>query len=171
MVPSPLPEKEPLAAAARPKRKASHNLDNTLLPNSNLDPTNSSRLSKRKKSPSPLEKITNEQQRRLIDKSLDCINSLFSLVNNAVSARESLDWLDANPKARNVLMVVSSNRLPAYTTQEVLHAHVGPHTQDGFLPDRQQHGTNAAKELKFIPILGGSAVQINGRPIPRLRDG
>ena len=65
-----------------------------------------------------MEKITNEQQRRLIDKSLDCINSLFSLVNNAVSARESLDWLDANPKARNVLMVVSPNRLPAYTPRK-----------------------------------------------------
>ena len=164
MVPSPLPEKEPLAAAARPKRKASHNPDNTLLPNSDLDPTNSCRVSKRKKAPSALEKITNEQQGRLIDKSLDCINSLFSLVNNAVSARESLDWLDANPKARNVLMVVSSNRLPAYTTQEVLHAHVGPHAQDGFLPDlQQQNGT--ANELKFIPILGGSLKITNSKKL------
>jgi hypothetical protein len=52
-------------------------------------------------------------------------------------------------------MVVSPNRMPAHTTQEVLHAHLGPHTQDGFLPDRKQHGANDAHKLKFTPVLRG----------------
>jgi hypothetical protein len=155
MVPSPPPDKVPLSVAARPKRKASHNLDNTLLPNIDPVPTNSSRTSKRKKAPSSSDKQSNEQHGRLQDKSLECINLLLSTVNNAVSVSQSLDWLDTNPMARNVLMVVSPNRMPACTTQEVLHAHLGPHTQDGFLPDRKQHGTNDAHKLKFTPVLRG----------------
>ena len=72
--------------------------------------------------------------------------------------------------ARNVLILVSPT-LPrgAYTTQKVIHAHVGPRTQDGFLPNRQKHGTNEARQLKFTVVLDGPLKSSNSKILARKR--
>ena len=51
-----------------------------------------------------------------------------------MAASGALAWLEAHPKARNLAMSVCADRIPAYTTKQVLDAHVGPHAQDGFNP-------------------------------------
>jgi hypothetical protein len=85
-------------------------------------------------------------------KSIQCIEALNHQASNALEAKHSLSWLHSNPEARNVLMSVSPKRLPAYSTIEVLQAHVGPHTQDGFLPIVTLNDDNEPN-LEFTPVL------------------
>jgi hypothetical protein len=96
-------------------------------------------------------KHSNDLDRQLHAKSVECVHALSHLAATALAARESLLWLDSHPTSRNLLMAVSPTKVPAYTTEQVLQAHVGPHTQDGFIPHRS---VNDAKEsvFEFTPI-------------------
>jgi hypothetical protein len=110
------------------------------------------RLSNRKRKVTPVLENSSSLDQQLFDKSVHCIQSLSHQAANAQAAVESLFWIDSHPKARNVLMSVSPMRDPAHTTDQVTQAHVGPHTQDGFLPQRTLNHANASL-LNFVPIL------------------
>jgi hypothetical protein len=85
---------------------------------------------------------------RLRQKTAECINFLSLLVDNDLQARESLEWLDDHPEARNLVMADNSQKSPAYSTLDVLNAHVGPHAQNGLLPARQTNNS-----LLFSPLV------------------
>ena len=132
--------------------------------NSNLPPE-SPHCSKKARTAAPralkrkvphISKYSNNLDRQLHAKSVECVHALSHLAATALAARESLLWLDSHPTSRNLLMAVSPTKVPAYTTEQVLQAHVGPHTQDGFIPHRS---VNDAKEsvFDFTPILDDRA--------------
>lgn len=71
----------------------------------------------------------------------DCITRLSTLINNVSSSSESLTWFDDNPIARNLVMGADPHICPAFTTEDVLYAHIGPHTEHGLVPDRLADGS------------------------------
>jgi hypothetical protein len=98
---------------------------------------------------SPSASTTTEQSTH--DKSLQCLKALTHFAANTAAAQESLAWLQANPAARNVLMEVSPDTSPAYSTEAIIFAHMGPHTQEGFLPrlSQDEHVVDYSAPLQF----------------------
>ena len=122
--------------------------------------------SNRKRKASSFSKNSLDQQ--LHDKSVQCIRALSHLAANGLAAEESLLWLDSHPTSRNMLMSVSPTRVPAYTTDQVLQAHVGPHTQDGFLPRRTVNDGNRSL-LEFVPVLSGITKSASSKKLAQAR--
>jgi hypothetical protein len=89
------------------------------------------------------------------EESLRCLHALTHFAANAAAAQESLTWLQSHPAARNVLMAVSLATLPAYTTVDIISAHMGPHTQGGLLPrlSLDEHDVDSSPLQQFIPVL------------------
>jgi hypothetical protein len=58
--------------------------------------------------------------KQLVKKTLACIHTLSREAAHVLASQECLSWLNNNPEGRNLVMLVSADRLPAYKTQEVL---------------------------------------------------
>jgi hypothetical protein len=70
--------------------------------------------------------------KQLVKKTLACVHTLSREAAHVLASQECLSWLNNNPEGRNLVMLVSADRLPACKTQEVLDAHAGVLTQDEF---------------------------------------
>ena len=74
---------------------------------------------------------------------------------NAIATTDALSWLNDNPTARNLVMSVGPDRVPAYTTKQVLDAHIGPHAHDGvsftpIQPSITEGPTLSHRRVKFF---------------------
>jgi hypothetical protein len=154
--------------SSRSKKRPPGQDNSNLLPESPLCSKKASTAASRglKRKVPHISKNSNSLEEQLHAKSVECVHALTHLADTALAARDSLSWLDSHPTSRNLLMAASPTKSPAYTTEEVLQAHVGPHTQDGFIPKRSVNETKESV-FEFSPILGDKALKTTSAS-PRL---